>query len=208
MLESKSQNENGHIRNVDDSEAESFLPQRDLTHRKHLRSPRCGVISFFFVLNISALFLLYVALNAKSTVPAAFPNPFPSIEYEIRSFAAEYNRDPSIQDSWESHSELPIDGGATWVDNAEALGLPPGASIKGKPYEYGVSWTHQYHCLTIIHEAYATTRVNLTLTARELDYTNFIHIQHCFDYLRQHIEPLDKYMREHVPPSLRLQQSN
>ena len=74
------------------------------------------------------------------------------VEYEIRSFTEEYNRDTSVREEWDTKTDYPPWDGYTYIENAGVYGLPPGVVINGKATRYGTAWTHQYHCLVQTYE--------------------------------------------------------
>ncbi|KAI1857176.1 uncharacterized protein JN550_013413 [Neoarthrinium moseri] len=97
-------------------------------------------------LNAGAILLIYLLLRSKISGPP-FPSPFPSVDYEIRSFSEEYSRDGSVPEVWDTKADYPPGEGYTFIENAGAYALPPGVVVNGKANLYGTAWTHQYHCL-------------------------------------------------------------
>lgn len=81
------------------------------------------------------------------------------------------------------------DEGYILIDNPDRYGLPPGVpnGIDGYRNVYGVSWTHQLHCLMMIRDQYHSMQGMLKHDRRD-DHGDLHHIEHCFDYLRQNIE--------------------
>lgn len=52
-----------------------------------------------------------------------------TVEYEIRSFTEEYDRNPYVEDVWDSGRGLPIFGGMTFIINAKVYRFPPGVAL-------------------------------------------------------------------------------
>lgn len=82
-----------------------------------------------------------------------------------------------------------------YIPNPKKFSLPPGLlSGNHERKKYGLSWTHQTHCLMMIRDEYRLLlsqksdfvkgEENLNREDRE----RFHHITHCFDYLRQTVE--------------------
>ncbi|KAH8596221.1 hypothetical protein B0O99DRAFT_621293 [Bisporella sp. PMI_857] len=84
------------------------------------------------------------------------------------------------------------DPGFVWIDNPSKYGLPLGVphGPKGLRKLYGLSWTHQLHCLMMIRDEYHSlqSRANPGRRAEADPGPSLHHIEHCFDYLRQNIE--------------------
>ena len=55
---------------------------------------------------------------------------------------------PASDAAWSS--ALPNGDGFVYIDQPEKYGLPAGANGDMKRTKYGVSWTHQYHCLVSV----------------------------------------------------------
>ena len=52
---------------------------------------------------------------------------------------------PESSAAWSA--ELPLGDGFIIVDEPDHYGLPPGVTYSKGYNKYGVTWTHQYHCL-------------------------------------------------------------
>ena len=81
------------------------------------------------------------------------------------------------------------DQGYVLIENPDKHGLPPGVTNGADRQRnvYGVSWTHQLHCLMMIRDEYHSMQGRHKRDRRD-GHGDIHHIEHCFDYLRQNIE--------------------
>jgi hypothetical protein len=134
--------------------------------------------------------LLIVSLATLAFLLAAPPRPsngqFP---LETRSFS------PTPRErSDETWKCLPNGNGLAYLDSAAARSLPPGLpSGDGQRNLYGISWTHQLYCLSVIRshlyllsesQSSVDHQHNLSLAEHQ---SRLDHLETCFDYLRQKI---------------------
>jgi hypothetical protein len=84
-----------------------------------------------------------------------------------------------------------------WIDNPEEYGLLPGVPISGDWKQggprkvYGVSWTHQLHCLIMLRDEFHCVKGELdACEPRSKGEEAFFHshVEHCWSYLRQIID--------------------
>lgn len=116
---------------------------------------------------------------------------------------------PEVDEAWDSL--LPTDRGMIAIENPEHYGLPAGLESSDGKHTYGLTWTHQFHCLvSVIGCFFNYCRVlkmlqnmlrvefwkllrneselpRIAQSEDENDKLRLYHNVHCFDYLRQTI---------------------
>jgi hypothetical protein len=99
------------------------------------------------------------------------------------------NRTPREQEDSVWVNLTSKDQGYVLIGSPEKYGLLPGVpnGVDGSRNVYGVSWTHQLHCLAMIRDQYHSMQGKHTDNRRD-SHGDLHHIEHCFDYLRQNIE--------------------
>ncbi|MCJ1356137.1 MAG: hypothetical protein MMC33_006131 [Icmadophila ericetorum] len=171
------------------------------------------LLTLFLGLNIVGLIVIYLVL--EKTRPPPFVNKFfpPGIpsrksckstiiqwaelnhnpsaaRYEERRFHLPDLR-PGLEADTEWEDALPKGAGFTIVDEPARLHLPSGMAYKEGYTMYGVSWSHQYHCIWMLRrEFWALIQQNSTLAGIGFDDNNeeakyLRHLAHCFGYIRE-----------------------
>jgi len=139
---------------------------------------------------VALLSIYYWRINRHSM--PKYPSFLPQVVYEDRMFYPS-TLYPGPQNDAEWLSEPPNGDLFVILEGDELEGLPPGTPHEDGFNRYGISWTHQYHCLWMLHTefwAFVQNRSNLVgidLDAATKDKSYVTHLSHCFDYLRQNI---------------------
>ncbi|OAX81478.1 hypothetical protein ACJ72_04183 [Emergomyces africanus] len=79
------------------------------------------------------------------------------------------------------------------IHNPRDYGFQKGIPAKNGGERFGVSMYHQLHCLAIIHMVYFNQTDNHQhrrglSSLEDMTLLNLLHVEHCFDYLRQAIQ--------------------
>ena len=122
-----------------------------------------GLLATSNVITILLLIILRQGTSLKPGTASVFPNGKPSIhislgtdpnknsaEYESVMFQKDerFVKPPSIESNAAWQAAIPGFVGLMYINDSQHFGLPEGRyASDGTPNVYGVSWTHQYHCL-------------------------------------------------------------
>ncbi|MDI1487034.1 MAG: hypothetical protein OHK93_006297 [Ramalina farinacea] len=169
--------------------------ERSIRQRNHGTKSQ-WTIAILVLLNIITLSLLAIASRNTRTPTTPGASLLPNAGYEKVLFQADERFEgPSSRDLDKAWSAtLPGFVGLMYLNDSKIYDLPDGRLDKdGVPQVYGLSWTHQYHCLDMIRLEFWKMNTNTSTSLVGIDYdseearTNTIlpHIAHCFDYIRQ-----------------------
>ncbi|KAH8886436.1 hypothetical protein GQ53DRAFT_828080 [Thozetella sp. PMI_491] len=101
------------------------------------------------------------------------------------------------RDAW--NSLMPPGRGYIPIDNPSMIGLGPGVPVSGTVEKFAISAFHQLHCLTMLREAYynllgasgdahdGNAHGHMKSSEAHQHHWDAVHLDHCFDYLRQAI---------------------
>lgn len=131
---------------ADSDSALPFLEHAPLPHASHPCRPLFRIFGYLFAATALVATALVIGIHPSrglSPIPI-----FPSqtlIFHQDPAYAAPAS--PSSDALWDSN--LPSGKGFVLLENASQYGLPPGLPSAGgnATNTYGVTWTHEYHCL-------------------------------------------------------------
>ncbi|CAD6586627.1 MAG: hypothetical protein ASARMPRED_002780 [Alectoria sarmentosa] len=178
---------------IDDDSALPFHEHAHLNHAPHPFRPLLCILGYLLAgtaIVATAVFIVIHSARGPSPIPV-FPTQT-LIFHQEPAYAAPAS--PSSDALW--NANLPGGKGFVLLEDAGKYGLPPGLPSAGGNATgvYGVTWTHEYHCLKLIRmefwnaldgtsQLYGGDKAQPPLDV--MDVRRLHHVQHCMDYIRQ-----------------------
>ena len=138
------------------SDGDSALPFLEHAHLPHAPHPFRPILRSLGYLLAATTFLATALVIVIQ--PARGPSPIPSFPTQTLIFHPEpayaAPASPSSDALWDAN--LPSGKGFVLLEDASQYGLPPGLPSAGGNATgvYGVTWTHEYHCLVSSASSY------------------------------------------------------
>uniref|UniRef100_A0A0B7KQC7 Oxidase ustYa n=2 Tax=Bionectria ochroleuca TaxID=29856 RepID=A0A0B7KQC7_BIOOC len=190
--------------NISFSETQGFLEPRDVPKRPKKRS-YSWLWNLFLLLSATGWLIPIIGTSScprrpsqdsSWMVPARTPFP-PEVFHQVKKtfYPDERYTGPSnlTHHHWD---DLVAAHDALYIANPEEHGLPkgisapfthPGKDRVGQPSFYVVTILHQLHCLNIIRFHYWQVKGYTPVTHGYSEAEWDVHLDHCFEYLRQAI---------------------
>ncbi|KAH6712419.1 hypothetical protein BKA61DRAFT_85129 [Leptodontidium sp. MPI-SDFR-AT-0119] len=171
---------------IDEKDPQQSKP-RDWKHLRHL-----AITTMVLAILLTVILVFGVAFRSKSTERKG---PVPNLPTEAIIFGnySDYSAAPTIENNVMWMDLLGPGMGFVSIKDPEQYGLLDGVSNPHMPpnvQNYGVSMYHQLHCLMMIRTLYwQALRGDRNLKMAENDglEEEMVHVNHCFDYIRQGI---------------------
>lgn len=123
-----------------------FLEHAHLPHASHPFRPLLSTLGYLLAATAFVATALFIVIH-----PVRGPSPIPAFPTQTLIFHPEpayaAPASPSSDALWDAN--LPSGKGFVLLEDAGQYGLPPGLPSAGGNATgvYGVTWTHEYHCL-------------------------------------------------------------